>query len=195
MQKSEEPILIPIEADFSGFKSAMLDMQKQSKQFESIFSSSIRSAIRNGKSFEDTLRSMALRISDMALKAGLRPLEKLASSALNQVFSGLGSIAGSALSSGLSPSVTPFAKGGIVSSPTLFSSNGGAGLMGEAGAEAILPLARGSDGRLGVRTTQGAASINVTFNISTPDVQGFRKSQGQLSAALTRALGRGRRGL
>jgi len=72
--------------------------------------------------------------------------------------------------------VTPFAKGGVVSSPTLFSSNGGAGLMGEAGAEAILPLARGSDGRLGVRTTQGAASINVTFNISTPDVQGFRKS-------------------
>lgn len=195
MERTEDPILIPVEADFSGFKSAMLDMQKQTKQFESIFSTSIRSAIRNGKSFEDTLKSVALRISDVALKAGLRPLEKLTSSVLSQAISGLGNIASSALSSGFSGSVTPFAKGGVVSSPTLFSSNGGAGLMGEAGSEAILPLARGSDGRLGVRSAEGSAPINVTFNISTPDVQSFKKSEGQISTMLTRAMGRGRRGL
>jgi hypothetical protein len=47
-----------------------------------------------------------------------------------------------------------FAKGGVVNSPTLFQfANGGSlnnGLMGEAGPEAIMPLKRGSDGRLGV---------------------------------------------
>jgi phage-related minor tail protein len=47
-----------------------------------------------------------------------------------------------------------FAKGGVVSSPTLFQfADGGAvqtGLMGEAGPEAIMPLKRGPDGKLGV---------------------------------------------
>lgn len=56
----------------------------------------------------------------------------------------------------------PFANGGmftnsIVSSPTLFQfADGGAmrtGLMGEAGPEAIMPLRRGPDGRLGVEAS------------------------------------------
>jgi Prophage tail length tape measure protein len=40
----------------------------------------------------------------------------------------------------------------IVSKPTMFAFAKGVGLMGEAGEEAIMPLARGSDGSLGVRT-------------------------------------------
>lgn len=56
--------------------------------------------------------------------------------------------------------VVPFAKGGIVGGPTLFPMKGGAGLMGEAGAEAILPLSRGPGGNLGV----SAAPVNVTVN-------------------------------
>jgi phage-related minor tail protein len=48
--------------------------------------------------------------------------------------------------------VVPFAVGGIVSGPTLFPMSGGrTGLMGEAGPEAVMPLARDSQGRLGVR--------------------------------------------
>jgi hypothetical protein len=54
-----------------------------------------------------------------------------------------------------------FAKGGIVSSPTLFQfADGGiaqTGLMGEAGPEAIMPLERGSDGKLGVSAKLGSA--------------------------------------
>ena len=42
-------------------------------------------------------------------------------------------------------------------SPTLFPMRGGAGLMGEAGPEAIMPLARGADGKLGVRRVAGSA--------------------------------------
>lgn len=62
-------------------------------------------------------------------------------------------------------SVTPFAKGGIVSSPTTFGmSGGGTGLMGEAGAEAIMPLTRSSDGSLGVN----ASSMAPTIIINTP---------------------------
>ncbi len=89
--------------------------------------------------------------------------------------------------------VMPFANGGIVSSPTMFPMRGGTGLMGEAGPEAIMPLARGADGKLGVRSQGGARAVNVVMNISTPDVQGFRRSQGQIAAQMSRALGRGNR--
>ena len=47
-------------------------------------------------------------------------------------------------------SVNAFADGGIVDKPTLFNHSAGQGLMGEAGSEAIMPLKRGSDGKLGV---------------------------------------------
>ena len=88
--------------------------------------------------------------------------------------------------------VMPFAKGGVVSGPVAFPMRGGTGLMGEAGPEAILPLARGPDGRLGVRGGGGGA-VNVVMNITTPDVQGFRRSQGQIAAQMGRALARGHR--
>lgn len=71
-----------------------------------------------------------------------------------------------------------FAQGGaftnsIVSSPTAFGmSGGGRGVMGEAGPEAIVPLARASDGSLGVRLVGGAGSqssggVNVYVTINS----------------------------
>jgi lambda family phage tail tape measure protein len=85
--------------------------------------------------------------------------------------------------------VRAFAKGGVVEGSTAFPMRGGAGLMGEAGPEAILPLERAADGRLGVR----GGGVSVTVNVSTPDVAGFQRSQGQIAAALARAVERGRR--
>ena len=90
--------------------------------------------------------------------------------------------------------VMPFAKGGVVSAPTPFAMRGGQGLMGEAGAEAILPLARGADGRLGVQAGGGGARpVQVVMNITTPDVQGFQRSQSQIAAQAARALALGQR--
>ncbi|MDR7032931.1 phage tail length tape measure family protein [Mesorhizobium sp. BE184] len=57
--------------------------------------------------------------------------------------------------------VIPFARGGIVSRPTMFPMANGAGLMGEAGPEGILPLRRNSQGQLGVMAGGGAANQNV----------------------------------
>ena len=69
--------------------------------------------------------------------------------------------------------IVPFAYGGIVSRPTLFPMKNGAGLMGEAGPEGILPLKRGKDGKLGV-IAQGGGSTNVVVNVdaSGTSVQG-----------------------
>lgn len=79
--------------------------------------------------------------------------------------------------------VEPFAYGGIVNTPTLFPlRRGKLGLMGEAGPEAIMPLARGSDGNLGVRSFGGGTTINVY----TPDADSFRKSEPHIIADMKR---------
>ena len=84
----------------------------------------------------------------------------------------------------------------MIASPTFFPLAGGrAGLMGERGAEAIMPLARGRDGRLGVRASGGGAATRVTINVTTPDVEGFRRSQSQIAAMLSRTVSQGQRNL
>ena len=88
--------------------------------------------------------------------------------------------------------VTPFARGGVVSGATAFPMPGGLGVMGEAGPEAIMPLERGTDGRLGVRAGGGQPHINVTMNITTPDAEGFRRSRAQIASEMARAIGRAR---
>lgn len=65
--------------------------------------------------------------------------------------------------------IVPFADGGIVNRPTLFPMANGMGLMGEAGPEAVMPLKRGRDGKLGVATEGGGGDtyvINQSFNFS-----------------------------
>src|SRR6185312_8670474 len=89
--------------------------------------------------------------------------------------------------------VVPFASGGVVSAPSYFPMGRSLGLMGEAGPEAILPLQRSSDGRLGVAASGGGTPVNVVFNVSTPDAASFRKSEAQITGMLARAVSRGTR--
>lgn len=65
--------------------------------------------------------------------------------------------------------IQKFARGGIVDRPTLFPFAKGTGLMGEAGPEAIMPLRRGRDGRLGVEAANGGGGVSVVVNV---DAQG-----------------------
>jgi phage-related minor tail protein len=69
----------------------------------------------------------------------------------------------------------------------------GLGLMGEAGPEAVMPLARGPDGRLGVRTGQGGTAPTINVTIQAADLDSFKRSEAQVSASLARAVARGRR--
>jgi hypothetical protein len=91
--------------------------------------------------------------------------------------------------------VMPFASGGVVNGPVTFPMRGGLGLMGEAGPEAIMPLTRGADGRLGVASQGGGRPVNVTMNVTTPDVEGFARSRSQIAAQVSRVIARGRRNL
>ena len=86
-----------------------------------------------------------------------------------------------------------FAKGGIVTSPTLFAYGSGGtgnfGLMGEAGSpEAILPLKRGRSGNLGVEASGGATNIVVNVDASGSSVQGDEAEGKALGMALSAAI-------
>jgi lambda family phage tail tape measure protein len=65
--------------------------------------------------------------------------------------------------SGASQTIMPFAKGGVVQNATMFPMKGGTGLMGEAGPEAIMPLTKDGQGRLGVRAQGGGSQV--VYNI------------------------------
>ena len=160
----------------------MEDLSNLADTFSTKLVTGLASAVVHGKSLSDVMKSMVLSLSQTALSAALKPLSALIgnlfANAKGNVFSG--------------GSVVPFASGGIVNSPTLFAMNGGTGLMGEAGPEAIMPLARGADGSLGIR---GGGGMNVTVNISTPDVQSFAQSQNQVAAMVSQALMRSQRNM
>ena len=148
----------------------------------------------DGMKLNDALKSVANTIVDTVYSIAIKPVTGalgglLAQGVAGVMGAGMPFANGGAFSQG---KVMPFAKGGIVGSPTTFPMRGGRGLMGEAGPEAIMPLARGPDGRLGVQAGVGRA-VNVGMNITTPDVQGFQRSQSQVAAQVSRALSRGQR--
>ena len=145
----------------------------------------------DGQSLSDALDTVATSMINATYNAAIKPITDHAGGLLA---SGVGSLVqgvlpfadGAPFSQGR---VLPFAPGGIVSGATPFGMRGGMGVMGEAGPEAIMPLARGPDGKLGVRGG-GGASTSIVMNITTPDVQGFARSQNQIAAQMNRALGR-----
>ena len=91
--------------------------------------------------------------------------------------------------------IVPYAMGGIVTKPTLFKfANGGTtrtGLMGEAGPEAIMPLSRGANGKLGVASTGGSAHVSVTVNVDASgnsQVAGDQNQGAQLGRVIAGAV-------
>jgi phage-related minor tail protein len=148
----------------------------------------------DGAKLSDALKSVAKSLADTVYGIAMKPVQNALGGAIASGLSGiLGGMMpfekGGSFSQGR---VMPFAKGGVVSQATPFAMRGGQGLMGEAGPEAIMPLARGADGRLGVQTSGGRA-VTVVLNITTPDVQGFQRSQSQIAAQAQRMLSRGQR--
>jgi phage-related minor tail protein len=178
-----DPIVVDVVVDASSFRREITEADRLARGFGRALGDALEGGVVKGRSLTSVLRSLGGRLSELALSAALRPVEN----ALGGLFANL--------TKGLLGGVTPFAKGGVLGAPTVLASGPASlALAGEAGPEAVLPLSRGADGRLGVAALSGGAGP-VTINIATPDVDSFRRSEAQVTAALARAVARGRRGL
>jgi phage-related minor tail protein len=180
-------------------QATVAETQREVSKLDSGISRGLKKAIDglvfDGDTLADALKGLGESMLNAAYNAAISPVTSHVGSVLGTGLEGvIQSLMpfekGGAFAQG---KVMPFANGGVVSGPTYFPMRGGTGLMGEAGAEAIMPLSRGADGKLGVQAQGGARPVNITMNITTPDVQGFQRSQSQVAAQLSRALGRGSR--
>lgn len=87
-----------------------------------------------------------------------------------------------------SPGLSAYS-GQIVSKPTVFPFAKGIGLMGEAGPEAIMPLRRGKDGKLGVASTGGAGvTVNVSVDASGSKVENDQGKSGEFGRMIGNAV-------
>ena len=82
--------------------------------------------------------------------------------------------------------VLPFAQGGVVSSPTMFPMSGNrTGIMGEKGAEAIMPLKRAPNGQLGVQAQTAPATVNI-YNQSDSRIETVQRPDGETDVFIRR---------
>lgn len=188
------------EAELARLREQMMYTSREVGSLSNGIGSGLRRAFEglvfDGAKLSDTLRGLGRSISETIFSIAMKPVEQALAGSLAQ---GLGGIMAGAMpfadgGAFVQGRVMPFAKGGVVSQPVHFPMRGGTGLMGEAGPEAIMPLRRGADGRLGVAAAgSGGRPVNITMNVTTPDVAGFQRSQSQIAAQLARALSRGER--
>ncbi|WP_159809975.1 phage tail tape measure protein [Litoreibacter roseus] len=195
-----EVVVNTFEAELASMRSTMLYTSKEVASLSLSIGGGLRKAfdglVFDGIKLSDALRTVGESMANAAYNSAVKPVQRGLGDAIangvNGIVSGILPFEnGGAFSQGR---VTAFAKGGVVSGPTNFPMRGGVGLMGEAGPEAIMPLTRGADGKLGVQAAGGGGRpVQIVMNVSTPDVAGFQKSQSQIAAQMSRALSRGQR--
>ncbi len=170
------------------------------RSFSTAMTRAFTQATAGGKQFDDVLKGLALRISSLAVSQAFRPIAagitNSLTGGLTQLFGGLFGGGGTGPQTNRLGAIKPFAAGGVIGTPTYFPmTNGGLGLAGEAGPEAIVPLSRGADGRLGIAMSGAGAVATINVQIATPDVGSFRRSEAYLTGQIARAVARGQRGL
>lgn len=194
MAELDDELTVEIAADTTAFRREIAEAERLARGFGRAVGDALTGAALKGREADDVLRTLAGRLSTLALDLAFKPLEQGVAGLLQGALGGVAGFAGGgALANGRA---VPFAQGGVVAAPTYFPMAGGTlGLMGERGAEAILPLRRGADGRLGVAAQGGGRTTHVTVNVATPDPGAFRRSDAYLAGMVARAVARGERRL
>jgi len=144
----------------NGFTDLLKAIEGWGREVEDVF---VRAAETGKFSFSSLWKSIQAGL----IRAGVQKLITGPGGLLGGLFSAKGNVfsGGRALA---------FASGGIIDSLTAFPmANGGVGIAGEAGPEAIMPLRRGKDGRLGVDATAGGGTGANNYYITAIDAASF----------------------
>ena len=114
------------------------------------------------------------------MKTVVAPIANVFSSGLSGIFGGTTKSAnGNIFDDGR---LMPFARGGVLDRPILFPMANGMGLAGEAGPEAVMPLTRGPDGKLGVGSYGGGGGLDVRVHVENTSGQGLTVRQSKAPA-------------
>jgi phage-related minor tail protein len=186
-----------LSGNIDGVRTRTRDLTTGSNAFARAITSAFAAGASGAKSFDTVLKSLALRLSSLSVSMALKPAIGSLFGSANLSLGAFNSSPGISGGTGAEDAgdIQPFARGGVIATPNFFPLGGSrVGLAGEAGPEAIMPLARGADGRLGVAASGGGAP-NVTVNIATPDAESFRRSDVYLTGLIARAVARGQRGM
>lgn len=111
------------------------------------------------------------------------PISQALTSVIGTAIGGTAAVPGS-----VAPPPRPFARGGVVHGATVFPFADGVGLMGEAGPEAIMPLSRGPDGRLGVAANGNGAPRITINNYSGQEATASTDSAGNVTIDIGRLV-------
>ena len=130
-------------------------LDRLAQRFGASMSDAFGRSAADRKWLDGVLGQVGRTLANAALKGALKPAQASLKTGFESLFKGL--------FSGEGAPATPFAKGGVVAAPSYFPLGRGLGLMGEQGAEAILPLARGPDGRLGVRAASRSSRVSTKW--------------------------------
>ncbi len=172
-----------------------VNVQELSKSISSNLSSGLVTALRTGGKAFDAFSNLAVlalqKVLDKLLEMTvITPLLNAFTGGIGgSIFGGIGKLFGSADGNVFkNGNVIPFARGGIVKQPTVFPmANGGTGLMGEAGAEAVMPLRRMSNGRLGVEAdTQNNGTVVNIYNQSQSQIETHKRDNGSMDIIIKR---------
>ena len=201
--KTSPKIISDLQAQYAETQKLIeIEEQRQSiiGKVESSMESALMSIVDGTKSVKDAFRSMAAEIIKELYRifvvkritgmiAGT--IGDASSMAGGNFFSGIaGKPVAQAMGGAWMKGVQMFANGGVVDSPTMFGHSGGVGVMGEAGPEAIMPLKRGANGKLGVSVEGGSGAVNVTNNINVTggsDPAAIRMEVAKLMPQITSA--------
>jgi phage-related minor tail protein len=166
-----------------GVQARTQGLETGANNFARAITQAFAGSITGGKQFDDVLKSLALRLSDMSLKMALGPLTAGLAGGIQDLFAGLFG-------------ASPVAAGGALGTPNYFPPVAGEqGFAGEAGLQAGSPLTRGSNGGPGASAGASAAPGNVAIHIATPDAESFRRSEAYITGQIARAVARGQRSL
>jgi len=191
--------------DLHSTEAQMIRLNEQlaiGKDMSMDFASSFISGLREGQSILESLGNALNRLADKLIEMATDQMISGLFGQLSGVLGGGGGIMqvggtgglfanGAAFSGG---NVVPFAKGGVVNGPTTFPMSGGrTGLMGEEDTEAVVPLRRTSNGRLGIEAVGGGSGGGTVIHFAPSTVinmpggsGGDKENAAQLRAELDR---------
>ena len=188
--KANEKILRLLSGKPAKVDELNVELTETQKLFESIketvatgLTNAIEGLIDGTKSLGESLSGVLKQMASMFLRAGIGNFagaDGTGGSGLLGLFADGGVMAKN--------KIVPFASGGVVNKPTIFPMANGMGLMGEACPEAIMPLRRGANGKLGVEASGGTSNVVVNVDASGSSVEGDGPNASQLGKAIGAAV-------